>query len=644
MKIFKQPIVWAFLALAVISQGNLHAALSTQQYAAAQQEELAAAEAARVAAAKKGAARLAAEESLYAPSSERARGRSELESDPFPPASRGPRYEVKESDAVAATTGVAQLSQAILQYLPEFACDMMHGGLLSKEQIVVWRKNILSLIKELDVFTKFTQKASEMLSDASWVDKKRPKGVFFNPEVSIKDGYGSALREYSFPFIQKKVIPADAQICFFGDSHGSVHSMIRNLYRLVTLGYLTPDFKVVDTENTFLVFLGDYSDRGLYGLESLALVTALKLENWDNVVISRGNHEDTLQNSKEQGLYAEKTGAYGAKPYGSVTVGELSHKLGRSAEKAALKRDIQKMCTLLPLMTLVQLGVDGEFLQCCHGGVDTKVNLEKLRVFPRDLGESVIQLLPGYGADGHSYGGQGFQWSDVTLNNGGKHIFNAERSGGYISDVAALEAYMEVNNIALLLRGHQDLFYGCKMFFQNRVVPADLDARIAKFEEDFNLSSLVPVSWPRLFKKFGWGSLDSFYKVTEMSGYPREEGPFPWRVVVDGESQNDPTGFLMKKYQSITFSSAAQGRSSTVEMPQEYVKYGFPQESLAPKGMFPFDCFGILIGNKDTSKLRMKVVETRLEKDAERNGKYVVLDLADKATELEPHNLLHVTW
>ena len=43
-----------------------------------------------------------------------------------------------------------------------------------------------------------------------------------------------------------------------------------------------------------MVFLGDYTDRGSYGVEVMYVLMRLKVENPDQVWMARGNHEDIL--------------------------------------------------------------------------------------------------------------------------------------------------------------------------------------------------------------------------------------------------------------------------------------------------------------------------------------------------------------
>jgi len=50
------------------------------------------------------------------------------------------------------------------------------------------------------------------------------------------------------------------------------------------------------TPNSHLVFLGDYSDRGSKSLQVLQLLMSLKIQNFDQVTLIRGNHESSSFN------------------------------------------------------------------------------------------------------------------------------------------------------------------------------------------------------------------------------------------------------------------------------------------------------------------------------------------------------------
>jgi len=89
-------------------------------------------------------------------------------------------------------------------------------------------------------------------------------------------------------------------VAVFGDLHGAVHSFIRELQSLERMGYLTADLSVAPAHahDFFMVFCGDYVDRGLYGVEVMALLLTLRIRNPSNVFMVRGNHEDKPMNDQ----------------------------------------------------------------------------------------------------------------------------------------------------------------------------------------------------------------------------------------------------------------------------------------------------------------------------------------------------------
>lgn len=69
----------------------------------------------------------------------------------------------------------------------------------------------------------------------------------------------------------------------FGDFHGNMPDLLAFAHTMWPLGiHLTP--------GSFL-FLGDYVDRGKYGIEILAYIFAQKIMLRDKVFLLRGNHE-----------------------------------------------------------------------------------------------------------------------------------------------------------------------------------------------------------------------------------------------------------------------------------------------------------------------------------------------------------------
>ena len=77
---------------------------------------------------------------------------------------------------------------------------------------------------------------------------------------------------------------------------GDIHGQLPDLLRLFNEHGCPPDQKYL--------FLGDYVDRGLYGLEVLLLLLAMKVLYSERTFILRGNHEEAEPNM-QYGFYKE---------------------------------------------------------------------------------------------------------------------------------------------------------------------------------------------------------------------------------------------------------------------------------------------------------------------------------------------------
>jgi len=80
-------------------------------------------------------------------------------------------------------------------------------------------------------------------------------------------------------------LPSEGESVVVGDLHGDLDSLIgilrvSNFIKKAQCG-----------KKVFLVFLGDYGDRGMYSSEVYYVVLALKEAYQENVVLMRGNHE-----------------------------------------------------------------------------------------------------------------------------------------------------------------------------------------------------------------------------------------------------------------------------------------------------------------------------------------------------------------
>ncbi len=187
--------------------------------------------------------------------------------------------------------------------------------------------------KELDLFLETLKQQHAVLT---WIDDKK----LLQSCVDFQT------------YAEKLVIPATATVAIHGDMHGDIHAINRFIAVCAAHGFMNTEdpFKIKD-ENFYILFLGDYVDRGWYGAEVIYTIMRLKNANPDRVYMVRGNHEDVQLNEH----------------YGFSK--ELAHKF---ASQKNLFSKIHHMYNLLP--AVLYLGVKpqnkSDFVQCCHGGIE----------------------------------------------------------------------------------------------------------------------------------------------------------------------------------------------------------------------------------------------------------------------------------
>ena len=89
-----------------------------------------------------------------------------------------------------------------------------------------------------------------------------------------------------------KVRPQTAsQFVIFGDVQAAYHSLVRDVERLIEIGILSKELKIVRPD-CFIIFMGNVIDRAAYSMETMTIVMRLVEENPKNVFYLRGNHEN----------------------------------------------------------------------------------------------------------------------------------------------------------------------------------------------------------------------------------------------------------------------------------------------------------------------------------------------------------------
>jgi len=246
-----------------------------------------------------------------------------------------------------------------------------------------WRSSCVDLPSNRSLLGKFPK--NDVLPLKSFSEFEQALDAFFNiitngpmgtasnwvGDVPERDTFFNTQRAWFLrppipfqPFAQKLQLPTDAKITVQGDLHGDIRSLLKVLDQLNEKQWLD-GFKLTDPKR-YMIFTGDFTDRGAYGIEVLYTLLQLKIANPGHVYFARGNHED-LTLAARYGFFAE-----------------LQSKYGPSINVAKLLRAYD----FLPVVIYVGTGHD--FIQMNHGGMEPGYNPGSLISSP---GAEQFQLL-----------------------------------------------------------------------------------------------------------------------------------------------------------------------------------------------------------------------------------------------------------
>lgn len=212
------------------------------------------------------------------------------------------------------------------------------------------------------------------------------------------------------------VVPVPAPVQILGDIHGQ-------LYDLVAVLSVAPP-----PAGRFL-FLGDYVDRGKYGVECFTLLLGLKVLYPDKVWMLRGNHE-TDAICRQYGFFSECQQRYDVRLY-------------------------KKFCTVFNCLPVAAIVADRAL--CMHGGLSPDLrSLEQLQALqrPYEVGESglVCDLL----------------WSDPSDEHQGWRP--SERGVSFTFGNNVVERLLNALDLDLVVRAHQVMEKGYSFFAARRLV------------------------------------------------------------------------------------------------------------------------------------------------------------------------------
>ncbi|EKX45768.1 hypothetical protein GUITHDRAFT_86901 [Guillardia theta CCMP2712] len=208
------------------------------------------------------------------------------------------------------------------------------------------------------------------------------------------------------------------RVTVVGDLHGSLADLSR-IFELV--GWPGPG-------NTF-VFNGDFVDRGDRGVEIIAALFALKVVHPKNIILNRGNHEDT-KICKLYGFFDEIVCKYGCR---------------------ALYEKVCDVFTYLPLGCVI-----GNEAFVVHAGVPrTMVNIDQINCIPRRkywIASKHVILLKRW---------QDLLWSDPvdpSIDQTAKDFEatpNYFRGAGIRYGPGVVREFLKKNKLKTLVRSHQ---------------------------------------------------------------------------------------------------------------------------------------------------------------------------------------------
>lgn len=266
------------------------------------------------------------------------------------------------------------------------------------------------------------------------------------------------------PFVQKALCPFGSKIIFKGDIHGDIHSLIQFIEQLAAENFmdLLDPFKIQDP-SLYLVFLGDYVDKGIHGAEVLYTLLRLKMANPDQVFLIRGNHENIFCNQQDgfaQELFYKFTGR---------TRNESVSKL---LEKIDHIYRFMPACLFLGITDADQYT---HYLQCCHGGMEighnpktlleSDASFELLTILARKQAcqDPCLKPFEGIFSDinliqTRKFSDIGYMWSDFSDNaitassDRGPRIFSY---GSSLTDYLLEKAGGPHHRICAIMRAHQ---------------------------------------------------------------------------------------------------------------------------------------------------------------------------------------------
>ncbi|CAB5390900.1 unnamed protein product [Rhizophagus irregularis] len=215
--------------------------------------------------------------------------------------------------------------------------------------------------------------------------------------------------------------PVTVESVFFIYYVGDIHGQFYDLIEIFRIGGYCP--------STNYLFLGDYVDRGLFSVETISLLTCLKLRYPHRVQLVRGNHESRAV-TQTYGFYTECV-----RKYGSTNVWHY----------------FTDMFDYLTLSVVID-----DRIFCVHGGLSPSIHsIDQIKILDR------YREIPHEGpmAD--------LVWSDPDPDKDEFAI--SPRGAGYTFGGLVVKKFLEINNMEHILRAHQLCMEGYQVLYDDRL-------------------------------------------------------------------------------------------------------------------------------------------------------------------------------
>lgn len=257
----------------------------------------------------------------------------------------------------------------------------------------------------------------DMIIEAARNVKNNPPGVRSCINLPEQQATALVLGAENVIAQQPALLTLEAPINIVGDIHGQFQDLLRLL-----------DFYGMPPHADYL-FLGDYIDRGHNGLETMFLLLALKLKYPERIWLLRGNHESPSIN-RMYGFFDECKRRYSAK----------------------LWNHFNELFNHLPMGATISKRVF-----CVHGGLSPSL------LTPQDLASVVRPFeVPDKGLLCDAL------WSDPD--SGVEGWAENDRGVSFTFGEDRVKAFLERNDLDLIVRAHQVVENGYEFFAERRLV------------------------------------------------------------------------------------------------------------------------------------------------------------------------------